>query len=89
LALTPIETTTRFKRAYRKKASEMRDGIDRAVLQLRTDPHHRGLRTHRVQGAPGVFEARLDGGNRLTFHWEGVTIVLRNHCTHDITLKRP
>jgi hypothetical protein len=59
-----------------------------AVTQLRKDPRHNSLRTHRVWGTPGVYEARLDGGNRLTFHWEADTIVLRKHCSHDV-LKRP
>ena len=62
----------------------MQCAIADAVTQLRTDPHHPGLRTHRVQSAPGVFEARLNKGNRLTFHWDGGVIVLRNHCSHDI-----
>ena len=66
----------------------MQDAIIAAVTQLRKDHTYNGLRTHRVWGQPGVFEARLDRGNRLTFHWEGDTIVLRNHCNHDI-LDRP
>lgn len=88
MALTPIRTESRFKRAYRKKPREMRAAIDNAVTQLRRDWTHKGLRAHKMQGAFGVYEARLDGGNRLTFHWDGETIVLRKHCNHDI-LKRP
>jgi len=86
--LTPVRITPSFKRAYKRKTREMQCVIDRAVTQLRTDPHHPGLPTHRVWGRKSVFEARLDGGNRLTFHWEGPTIVLRAHCHHDI-LKKP
>jgi hypothetical protein len=66
----------------------MRDTIARAVTQLRRDHRHPGLRTHRVWGQPGVYEARLDAGNRLTFHWDDDTIVLRSHCNHAI-LKNP
>lgn len=62
----------------------MQEAVANAVAQLRTDHRHPGLRTHRVWGKKGVFEARLDAGNRLTFHWDGDTIVLRNHCSHDI-----
>lgn len=81
---TPVELTTHFRRAYKKKPQEMQEVIRAAVTQLRMDWRHPGLRTHRVQGSPGVFDARLDRGNRLTFHWEGDTIVLRNHCNHEI-----
>lgn len=66
----------------------MREALDRALVQLRTDPRHKGLRTKGVQGKAGVFESRIDGGNRITWHWEGGTIFLRNHCNHDI-LKKP
>lgn len=88
MPLTPIEVAPRFKRAYKKKTPEMQAVIQAAVVQLRTDHRHNGLRTHRVWGKPGVYEARLDRGNRLTFHWDGGTIVLRNHCNHDV-LKSP
>ena len=88
MALTPVETMPRFRRAYKKKPAAMRSAIDEAVAQLRRDPRHPGLRTHRVQGTAGVWEARLSNSNRLTFHWREDTIVLRNHCNHDI-LDRP
>ena len=88
MPLTPVRATPTFKRAYKKKPRAMQDVIDKAVTQLRVDPHHPGLRTHRISGRKSVYEARLDGGNRLTFHWEGPLIVLRAHCNHDI-LKTP
>ncbi len=84
MALTPVRLTPGFKRAYKKKTAEMRQVLDDAVLQLRKDPRHPGLRTHRVWGRKGVYEARLDKGNRLTFEWDGPTIVLLAHCNHDI-----
>jgi len=89
MTLTPVEVENRFKRAYKKKPKEMRDAIDKAVVQLRTDPHHSGLGTHRIWGCPGVWAANLGRGNRLTFHWDGAVIVLRNHCNHDILERSP
>lgn len=87
MSLTPVRISKRFKKQLQKKPSEMQDAIRNAVTQLRMDHRHPGLRTHRVWGQLGVFEARLDKGNRLTFHWEGDTMVLRAHCNHEI-LKR-
>jgi hypothetical protein len=88
VSLTPVQISNRFKKQLHKKPPDMQDTIAEAVTQLRKDHRHPGLRTHRVWGQPGVFEARLDRGNRLTFHWEGETIVLRAHCNHEV-LKRP
>jgi hypothetical protein len=86
--LTPVIVTAPFQRKLAKKPKAMQQAILECVRRLRVDPHHPGLRTHRVQGRRGVFEARIDGGNRLTFAWSGDTIVLRTHCNHDI-LKNP
>jgi hypothetical protein len=88
MSLTPIETSPGFRRAYKRKPEPMRAAIKATIKQLRTDSRHPGLHTHKVQGAIGVWEAYVDGANRLTFHWEGDTIVLRNHCNHDV-LKHP
>jgi mRNA interferase RelE/StbE len=86
--LTPIRIPAHFRKKLRKKPPEMRSKVLEAVSRLQDDPRHPGLRTHRVWGTPGVFEARLDQGNRLTFHWDGPTLVLRTHCSHDV-LKNP
>lgn len=87
--VNPILTEPRFKRAYKKKPKRMRDAIDRALVQLRTDPKAQSLGIHRIWGRPGVWAADLDKGNRLTFHWDGDTIVLRNHCNHDMLRRNP
>ena len=88
MSLTPVRVSNRFRKQLHKKPADMQDAIAAAVTQLRTDHRHPELRTHRVWGEPGVYEARLDKGNRLTFHWDGDAIVLRNHCNHDV-LSRP
>ena len=41
-----------------------------------------------MQGHRGVWEAYVDRANRVTFHYDGETIVLRKNCNHDI-LRRP
>jgi hypothetical protein len=42
-----------------------------------------------VGGTRGVWEAYVDSANRVTFHWEGDTIVLRNNCRHEIVTQSP
>ena len=60
------------------------------VKRLGDNPRHPSLQTHLVRGTknPKVFEAYVDMKNRVTWHWDEGTIVLRNHCNHEI-LKRP
>jgi hypothetical protein len=77
-----------FRRIARGKPPRLREAIARCVELLGDDPRHPGLHTHRVQGSRGVWEAYVDAGNRVTFHWADGKIHLRNNCNHDI-LKRP
>ena len=63
--------------------------IAECIRRLAEDRRHPGLRVHRVEGAEGVWEAYVDDKNRLAFHIQDDTIVLRNHCNHDILKRRP
>ena len=80
--LTPVEIDAAFKRRLAAKSHRQQDAIARAIVKLRKNPRHPGLRTHKLQGMPGVIAARVSEGDRLTFRWEGAKIVLLNHCTH-------
>lgn len=83
-----IEVPPQFRRIAKKKELALRLAIARCVELLAENPRHPGLHTHRVQGAPGVWEAYVDGANRVTFHYDGPKLVLRNNCNHDI-LRQP
>jgi hypothetical protein len=84
-----LEIPPKFERVARKKEARLRIAIARCVELLGDDPHHPGLHAHRVQGAPGVWEAYVDDANRVTFHYVGSTIVMRNNCNHDIIRRSP
>jgi len=58
------------------------------VQRLGENTRHPSLQAHPLRGTPGVFEAYVDKANRVTFHYDGPTIVMRKHCRHDI-LRRP
>jgi plasmid maintenance system killer protein len=88
--LPRIAVDPAFKRRLKKKPPVLRAAIEECAARLADDPHHPGLRTKRLQTGDGaVFSARIDQANRLTFHWDDDVIVLRNHCNHDLVLKRP
>ncbi|RUQ81840.1 cytotoxin [Labedella gwakjiensis] len=78
-----------FKRRYKKKTEEMRSAIDECILRLVENPRHPGLQTHKMKGVDGVWEAYIDKANRITFHWDKGTIVLRNNCNHDMLYRNP
>jgi hypothetical protein len=67
----------------------MRAAIARCLVKLGKDPTIPGLRVHQVEGTPGVWEAYVDDANRVTFHYDGAVMVLRNNCNHDILKRRP
>ncbi len=85
-----VEIPETFAKILRKKPHELQGGILKCVFQLIENPRHPGLRAHRIQGAEGVWEAYVDKGNRVTFHYANDgRIVLRNNCNHDILTRNP
>jgi len=68
----------------------MQGRILHAIETLAENPRNPGLHGKKIKSAEGVFEARIDGGNRMTWEWinDGV-IRLRTNCHHDQVLKNP
>jgi len=86
--LPELDVPPSFKRVARKKEARLQVAIARCLELLADDPRHPGLSAHRIQGAPGVWEAYVDQANRVTFHYDEGRIVMRTNCNHDI-LRRP
>lgn len=65
----------------------------KAVKNLLQNPRHPSLQTHIVKPRgrkPKVFEAYVSSELRLTWQYNGdETILLRNCCHHDQTLRNP
>lgn len=77
-----------FKKVLQKKEQVMRDAVVECVRRLSENPKHPGLSTHKMRGVSNVYEAYVDKGNRVTFHYDGDVMVFRNNCNHDI-LRKP
>jgi hypothetical protein len=84
----PIILSRPFKRELARKPHPLQAAILECVQRLGENTRHPSLQTHPVRGNPGVFEAYVDMANRVTFHYEAGTIVMRKHCNHSI-LRRP
>jgi hypothetical protein len=87
--MPPYRIPPQFKKVLSKKERALQATIMECVVRLGEDPRHPSLRVHRVQGTSGVWEAYVDTANRVTYHWEGDTIVLRMNCNHDIIRRSP
>ena len=84
-----LEFTARFRKAYRKKTSNQQSQIDNTLQLLATNPRHNSLETHKVQGAPGIWECYINEGWRITFEYaDDCVLRLRNNCTHDEMLRK-
>ena len=72
-----------------KKNVEIKAGKRKPKSLIEENPQHPSLRTKKIQGTDGIFEASINMAIRVTFHYEKPdTIYLRNVGEHDITLKR-
>jgi mRNA interferase RelE/StbE len=85
-----IEITERFEEAFRKLPADIRKKVIKALRLLAADPRHPSLRTKPIQGAQGIYEARVDRSYRLTYErLAGDILRLRVVGNHDETLKNP
>jgi mRNA-degrading endonuclease RelE of RelBE toxin-antitoxin system len=85
----PIVITERFAAAYAKLPDDVQKKVDKALRLLDEDFRHPGLRARHIEGAEGIYEARVDRRHRMTYHRVGDRLVMRNVGEHDKTLKRP
>jgi len=85
----PVVFTERFALAYAKSPRNVQSRVDKALRLLGEDFRHQGLRARHVEGTEGIYEARVDGRHRMTYHREGDRLAMRNVGEHDKTLRHP
>jgi mRNA-degrading endonuclease RelE of RelBE toxin-antitoxin system len=66
-----IELTEEFLRQYAGLPKEIQEKVKKAVRLLAQDPRYPSLQSKPIQGAVGIYEARVDRNYRLTYD-EGV-----------------
>ena len=81
--------TGRFKDAYRSLPDSLRKKADKAFRLLAENPRHPSLRLKKIEGTPGIWEARIDRGCRMTLETRADAFILRNIGKHDETLDNP
>jgi hypothetical protein len=85
----PLDYTARFKFQYAKLPLGVRLKVDKSLRLLDANFRHPGLRSHPIEGAPGIFEAYVDRKYRMTFESRGDTLIMRNVDNHDECLRKP
>jgi mRNA interferase RelE/StbE len=81
--------TRRFKKSYKKLDQDEKKTLQKKLSLMSKNPHHPSLRTKKVQGTNDLFECTLTMGLRLTWQYEGESILLRVIGEHDEVLKNP
>jgi mRNA interferase RelE/StbE len=81
--------TARFKKSYEKLEENDKKDIQKKLALMRRSPHHPSLRTKKVQGTDGIFECGINMPLRMTWEYEGESILLRVVGNHDEVLTNP
>jgi mRNA interferase RelE/StbE len=81
--------TDRFKKSYKQLSKEEKKALHRKFLLMIKNPHHPSLRTKKVQGTDNIFECSINMAVRMTWQYEGESIMLRVVGDHDKVLQNP
>jgi addiction module RelE/StbE family toxin len=85
-----IEFTETFEEYYGKLPMEIQKKVKKVIHLLVENPRHPSLRAEPIEGAPGIYKARVDRGYRLTYErLPGDVLRLRVVGKRDETLKNP
>ena len=85
-----IRFTQRFLKSFARLPVPVQEKIKKKIALLAEDPRHPSLQTKPIQGATGLYEARIDRDYRMTYERDtDDTLVLRVVGKHDEALKNP
>jgi mRNA interferase RelE/StbE len=85
-----IETTEHFEQDFLRLPPELQKKVLKALRLLAENPRHPSLQTKPIQGARGLYEARIDQSYRMTYQrLPNDVLLLRAAGKHDETLKNP
>lgn len=85
-----IKFTRRFLKLFARLQAGIQEKVKKQIALLAENPRHPSLQTKPLQGAPGIYEARVDLDYRLTCERESDdTLVLRVVGKHDEAQKKP
>jgi mRNA interferase RelE/StbE len=85
-----LEFPDGFQELVRNLPPDIRKKLGKTLQLLADNPRHPSLQSKKVEGAPGIYEARVDLSYRLTYErLPGDVLRLRVIGKHDETLRNP
>ncbi len=84
-----IKAYNKFRKTYEKLPKDIQKKVDKQIVILSKDFNHPSLRTKKIKGSEGIWEARIDIHYRATFEIVDDIIFLRVVGNHDEVLKNP
>lgn len=72
-----------FQKDYARLSLDLQKACDKTLELLSKRPDYPSLRIKKMNGVD-IWEARMRGGYRITFRWEGEIIRVRRVGTHNI-----
>jgi len=79
-----VSRTESFSRDFRGLPKDIQERAEKAIVLLAQDPRYPSLRTKKMRGPGGIWEASVSISYRITFQWVGEKLILRRIGTHDI-----
>jgi len=85
-----IKFTRRFLKSFTRLPAPVQEKVKKQLALLAENPRHPSLQTKPIQGAPGIYEARVDMNYRMTLERDSEdALILRVVGKHDESLKTP
>jgi len=78
-----------FLESVNRLPVEVKRALKKKLDLLADNPKHPSLRTKKIKGSEGIFEASINMDIRMTWEFYEDGILLRNIGKHDKTLNNP
>lgn len=79
-----IRWTPLFRRDFRSLPRDVQSRAEKAIRLLQENPRCPSLRSKRMKGLEGIWEASVPMSYRITYELAGDTLILRRIGTHGI-----
>jgi addiction module RelE/StbE family toxin len=88
--MSKIKFSRQFLRLFARLPVAIQEKVKKQIRLLAESPRHPSLQTKPIQGAAGIYEARVDRDYRMTYErLNDDTLLLRVVARHDQALKNP
>ncbi len=84
-----IEYSDSFREGVKRLSPDAKKQLKKKLEMMVNNPRHPSLRSKKIQGIDGIFEASINIDIRMTWQYTENGILLRKIGEHDKTLNNP